>query len=86
VPRIKAATQTIASERDVDVGVLANYIAFRLRDEYFVDWWGAAANLQPTAGDPFKLVKEALLAHLDFELLSADERELLDQALDQSTL
>lgn len=81
VERLKSSVQAIAGEADVDVGVLANYLAFRLSRENKINWWGAAANLQSESVDAWELSRDVFLQRADVAKLNLFDRELLLQAL-----
>ena len=72
----------VADSKGVDIGFLANYFAFRLRNDYFEDWWGPATRLQPDGEDPHTLARNIFFEYADLNSLQGDERELLSQALD----
>jgi hypothetical protein len=77
-------TVSIASKENV--GILANYVAFRVKADHFVDWWGAAANLQPDGEDAFAVAKHVFFERFPFERLSEQERALLEQSLVESSV
>lgn len=79
LPRI---TSEMADAEGVDIGFLANYFAFRLRNDYFEDWWGPATRLQPDGIDPHALARGVFFEHANLDALQRDEREILLQALD----
>jgi Zn-dependent peptidase ImmA (M78 family)/DNA-binding XRE family transcriptional regulator len=80
--RLKAAVQVVARKTDVDVGVLANYLAYRLTLQRFpFNFWSVAANLQQGARDAAATCRGLLLEHLDWANLNADETLLLRAAL-----
>ncbi|MDP9423338.1 MAG: DNA (cytosine-5-)-methyltransferase [Pseudomonadota bacterium] len=78
--RFKSAVARVATSTNVDVGVLANYVAFRLslQDE---SWWGAAANLQDRSVDPVTIARDAFFRRFDFSKLDETGFELLQLAL-----
>lgn len=86
VPRLKAAAIEVAESANENVGILANYIAFRLKADHFVDWWGAAANLQPEGDDAVGIARDIFMERFSFQLLSSVDRELLEQALSEPEL
>lgn len=77
--RLKDASVDVARRRQLNVGALANHLAFRLNEEG-VNWWGAATNLQST-GDPWQIARDALLDRLQLKNIDPDRRDLLLQAL-----
>jgi transcriptional regulator with XRE-family HTH domain len=80
VERLKSAVADIACEQGVDVGSLANYLAFRLSLQG-VNWWGTAANLQPD-DSPCAVTRDELLNRVDLGRLDATDRDLLERALE----
>jgi transcriptional regulator with XRE-family HTH domain len=78
--RLKAVLPAIARRFNVNLGALANHMAFRLRSEG-QDWWGAAHNLRETDCDPFVSAREVLLRHVDLRRLNHIDRDLLTRAL-----
>lgn len=77
---LKRAVQRVAAREEVPVDALANYMAFRLSLQG-ENWWGAAHNLQQLSADPWFVVRDAALEHLDFGKLNERDRELLVRAL-----
>ena len=86
VSRLKSATLSIASEAREDTGILANYIAFRLKADHFVDWWGTAANLQVDEVDAFELTRRIFFERVKLDQIDEDERALLEQAISEPKL
>ncbi|MCE9551909.1 MAG: helix-turn-helix domain-containing protein [Planctomycetes bacterium] len=80
VPRLKSAVPIIAESEGVEVGALANYMAFRLSLQG-INWWGTAANLQNGDADPWEIARDWLLPRLDLERLNEIDRHILVQAL-----
>jgi hypothetical protein len=82
VERLTRVVPRIAEQEAVDVGVLADYLAYRLAFEVPpVDWWGAATNLQARTVAPWRLARLALLERLDLSRVDRFDRELLTRAL-----
>ncbi len=81
VPYLKNAVKKIAERDNVDVAHLANYVAFRVKSELFVTWWGAAANLQPEGESPLEIARKVMTENLELWRLESDDRDLLLQAL-----
>lgn len=77
--RIKKSVETVALAQGVNVADLANYIAHRLKDT--IDWWGAAANLQPIDEDPIVHARRIMWERLDVTILPIEDRMLLEQAV-----
>jgi transcriptional regulator with XRE-family HTH domain len=80
VERLKASVVSVAEMEGVDVGSLANYMAFRLSLSD-VNWWGAATNLQPTGKDPWEIARNVLISRIDLQQLNPNDREILLLAL-----
>ncbi len=81
VERLKDATLTVAAAESVDVGALAQYMAFRLSAQG-VNWWGAATNLQAPVSTSASLPRELLLSNADLTQLNPVDRGLLLRALE----
>jgi transcriptional regulator with XRE-family HTH domain len=86
ISKLKSATVCVSESSNEDVGILANYVAFRLKADHFVDWWGAAANLQAEDDDAVGVTRQIFLSRFPFDLLSDNDRELLEQALTDPSL
>ena len=80
VARLKAVVPNVASAEGVEVGALANYLAYRLSFSE-INWWGAASNLQSTDADPWEIARDQLMKKLDLDQLNDVDRQLLVQAL-----
>jgi transcriptional regulator with XRE-family HTH domain len=80
VERLKATVPRVAAAQGVDVGALANYLAFRLSMQD-VNWWGAATNLQPGGDDPWEVCRDMLVERANLSSLNPLDRELLSKAL-----
>ena len=81
VERLKDAVAKVARQESIDVGALAQYMAFRLSAQG-VNWWGAATNLQGAVITPAGLPRELLLKHSDLTLLNPVDRGLLLRSLE----
>lgn len=80
VERLKSVVPKIARENEVNVGALANYLAFRLSWQN-INWWGAAANLQVADSDPWKIARDVFFERFPFAVESDVDRHLLERAL-----
>jgi transcriptional regulator with XRE-family HTH domain/Zn-dependent peptidase ImmA (M78 family) len=80
VERLKSVVPTIAADRGVSVGALANYLAFRLSWQG-VNWWGTAANLQADDGDPWSTARDVFVKRFPYDIDNKLDRQLLDRAL-----
>jgi len=76
----KRATTEIAEREGVNVGVLANYVAYHL-SRLNLNWWGAATNLQSNTEDPWRITRECLLSRVDLGCLDEPDAELFSLAL-----
>lgn len=79
--KLKVSVSNIAKRDNVDQGVLANYIAFRLQTEQSKNWWGAASNLQKVFSDPFEITKQIFMERINLEYINSQDRELILRAL-----
>ena len=80
VERLKAAVSMVADNEDVEVGALANFMAFRLSFQD-VNWWGAATNLQSSDRNPWEIARDWLVERLELDRLNDADRQILLQAL-----
>lgn len=80
VPRLKSVVPMVAESENVEVGALANYLAFRLSLQK-VNWWGAATNLQRDGANPCEVARRWLLPRLSLDHLNDTDRYILTQAL-----
>ena len=77
---LKKAVLSLASQENVPVDALANYLAYRLALQG-ENWWGAAMNLQDTDDNPWSIARDVLLEQTRFHKLNSLDRRLLTQAL-----
>jgi len=82
VQRLKGVVPRIADQESVDLGALANYLAFRLSWQG-INWWGAAANLQRTDQDPWMIARDIFFERFPFEQTDQIDRGLLERALEK---
>lgn len=80
VERLKGAVERVADREGVDVGALANYMAFRLSWQG-LSWWGAAANLQSDDEDPWSTARDVFIDRFPWTFEHSLDRELLNRAL-----
>lgn len=80
IRRLKNVVPAIAAKRDVDVGALANYLAYQL-SQSGKNWWGSAANLQANDVDPWSIARDVFIERFPFEIDNELDRKLLDRAL-----
>lgn len=80
VERFRDAVRRISAANNIDVGTLANYMAFRLSWEN-TDWWDAAQTLQEPCTDPWETARDVFLERFPFARQNEVDRGLLRQAL-----
>lgn len=80
VERLKSVVPTVAAQNKVEVGALANYMAFQLSWQG-VNWWGTAANLQAGDGDPWTIARDVFIERFSYDVDNELDRQLLDRAL-----
>ncbi len=80
VERLKSVVPSVARKYRLDVGAVANYLAFRLSWQG-INWWGAAANLQRESEDPWSIARDVFLERFPFGEIEEADRELLERAL-----
>ncbi|MBI1777196.1 MAG: helix-turn-helix transcriptional regulator [Proteobacteria bacterium] len=80
VERLKRVVPTVAKREGVDIGALANYLAFRLSWQN-INWWGAAANLQTGDTDPWTIARDVFFERFPFAIDSDLDRQLLERSL-----
>lgn len=85
IRQLKRIIPQIARDEHIDVGVLANHMAYRLsqQDE---NWWPTAMTMQDGGGDPFVIARNRLLTDLRLNVLSPVDRDLLLRAVSDSAL
>jgi transcriptional regulator with XRE-family HTH domain len=77
---LKTALPAVADKFNVNVGALANYMAYRLAQQG-ENWWGAAKNLQLNSRCPFSIAREVLLENVNLLHVAHFDRTLLERAL-----
>jgi transcriptional regulator with XRE-family HTH domain len=82
LPKLKAVLPDVAKEYHVNLGSLANHMAYRLAQQGET-WWGAAQNLQAGGEPPFDTARMLLLENVNLAGLSEFDRELLQRALSE---
>ncbi len=81
VPQLKRVVVEVAKEKGVNLGALANYLAFRLLTENNINWWGTAQNLQRVNFSPWQHARDVFLTRVNFSNLNEFDRDLLLRAL-----
>jgi transcriptional regulator with XRE-family HTH domain/cytidylate kinase len=85
VERLKTAVQRVADREAIDVGALANYMAFRLSQQG-INWWAAATNLQSPISDSRCTPREMLLKNADLTSLNPVDRGILLRSLEPQVI
>ena len=80
IPGLQGAVRRVAGQRGVNVGALANYLAFRLSRQG-LDWWGAAADLRRGDEDPWTVARDVFVERYPYRIEDEIDRCLLDRAL-----
>ena len=83
IRRVKSLVSQVAEVHDIDVGLFANYLAFRLQMQG-INWWGAAANLQRSSEDPWEIARDVFCERFSFEGIDATDQSILDRALERT--
>jgi transcriptional regulator with XRE-family HTH domain/Zn-dependent peptidase ImmA (M78 family) len=83
---IKRNVQLVAQKHRVNVGVLANYTAFRLKNEFDADWWGAASNLQDGEKDAYTVAQSVFAENFDLSSLDEVDRHIVKHAVSEPDL
>lgn len=86
IEKLKSVVPRVARAEGVDVGALANYLAFRLVAQGQPSWWGAATNLQKGGIDPLPSARARALSHLNLTFLDDVERSALLRAIEGDPL
>jgi len=81
VERLKSAVLRMAEKREVSVGTLANYLAFRLSKQG-LNWWEEAASFQHEAQDPWAIARDVFLERHPRRIEDETDRFLLERALE----
>ena len=83
VQALKKVVSEIAELEKVDVGSLANYLAFRMSWQG-LNWWGAAANLQKDVADPWSIARDVFYERFSFNVEDPLDMTILKRALERS--
>lgn len=81
--RLKRVTAAVAEELNLDVGLVAQHVAFRMSREHGDNWWGTARNLEAAKEAPFDVARDTLLQHLNLDRVIEPARGMLLQILDR---
>jgi hypothetical protein len=79
IAAFKRVLPAVAKESNVDVGALANYVAWGVSLQDY-DWWGAATNLKRRS-DSFGTLRDEFFERVDVWRLDAREQDLLIRGL-----
>lgn len=79
---LKNTVVKVAKNENIDVGLIANYMAWRLSLQN-EDWWGTAINLQRVGEKPWSIARDILFEFTDFSHLNDIDKNLLFQALSE---
>jgi transcriptional regulator with XRE-family HTH domain len=80
IPFLKKALPRVAERENVSVGLLANYMAFRLSLEG-QNWWGTADNLQVSNKQSLQIARNVFLENVDLKKINEIDRQILIQTL-----
>lgn len=79
---MKRVVGEVAASEKVDVGLLANHVAFRFQADRKGNWWGTANNLQVAKEAPHAVARATLLRRIDVNVVAEPARGMLLQALE----
>jgi hypothetical protein len=79
--RLKRATSQAAEETGLNIGLLAQHVAYRVSREHNVNWWGTAIALEAATESPFATAREVMLEHVSLGRVPEPARGMLDQVL-----
>jgi hypothetical protein len=79
---LKTAVEAVAEAENMEAGVLANHMAWRLSTQG-MRWWGTAGNMQKTTASPAYIVRTFLNKHLDLARLNEIDREMFVRAISE---
>jgi transcriptional regulator with XRE-family HTH domain len=86
---LEGAARQVAYDARVPLGVLANYLAFRIADDTAdgerINWWGTAARLQKEGEQPWRIARDIFLEQVDLRNVNLFDRELLVRTLTGNT-
>jgi transcriptional regulator with XRE-family HTH domain len=77
---LKNVLPKVAQQENVKVGLLANYMAFRLSLQGH-NWWGTAENLQTQDKKSLQIARDIFLENVDLKKLNDTDKQMLMQAL-----
>lgn len=80
---LKNAVSKVADTENMELGVLANHMAWRLSKES-TSWWGTAENMQKSTDSPASIVRKYLSRHMNLALLNDLDREMFVRAISET--
>ncbi len=75
-PKLKDAVRDVAEAAGVSVGILADYVAFRVSTPS-VNWWPTANRLHTSEEDAWSLARSTLFRNVDLSRVDALDRDIL---------
>ena len=79
---LSSALPSVATRYGMDVGILANHMAWRLSAQG-ENWWGPAQNLQRNESAPLPEAAHELCSRLNFSIMSPTDRALILRAISE---
>lgn len=79
---LKKAVLSVAYEFNINVGCLANHMAYRMQEEG-EQWWGTAHKIQENGPNPFEVTRNFLLSRINLRSINEFDRELVIKALSE---
>lgn len=80
VELFKSTVINVAGRHNIDAGLLANFLAFRLSLQG-VNWWGTASNLQCESKNPWIIARDVFMERVDVSKINEIDRELMLAAM-----
>lgn len=80
VELFKSSVINTSKRNNINAGLLANFLAFRLSLQG-VNWWGAAANLQPEGKNPWIIARDVFIEKADLSKINEIDRQLILAAM-----
>ena len=74
--RLKDAVRDVAEAAGVSVGILADYVAFRVSTPE-INWWPTANRLHTSEVDAWSVTRSALFKNVDLSRLDSIDRDIL---------
>jgi transcriptional regulator with XRE-family HTH domain/Zn-dependent peptidase ImmA (M78 family) len=83
---VKRNVQRVSHRHGVNVGILANYVAYRLKRDLDADWWGAATNLQADSEDAYEITQSVFRQRFDLSSLKGIDKQIVDLATTEPSI